>query len=184
MDWTLDRLVPVFDRRTRYSRRVTADPGTVWRAARTLTTQDLVMLRPLMALRHGTSPKMAGTLADGTTPIPLLSIVEGQEFVFATVGKFWKPSSPKPLAGERDPERFLDFDEPGWAKAAMSIRVDPDGDGTQLSTETRVHATSMRARKLFLLYWPMVFLGSKLIRIDILRAIARRAERDVKGQET
>lgn len=60
----------------------------------------------------------------------------------------------------------------------MSISVAPGRDGNALlATETRVHATSAKARNLFRCYWPFVSLGSKLIRVDVLRAIARRAER-------
>jgi hypothetical protein len=63
----------------------------------------------------------------------------------------------------------------------MSIRIAAEGAGTRLSTETRMYATSAKARRLFMIYWPMVFLGSRLIRLDVLRAIARHAERGGAG---
>ncbi|NBM16171.1 hypothetical protein [Streptomyces sp. GC420] len=181
MEWTLNTLVPVFDLRTQCSRRVDAPPNAVWQAAMNATTKDLAVFGPLMALRHGKNPAMSGRLLDGAIPVPLLSTVEGQEVVFGTVGKFWKRSSPDALRGEADPWQFHAFDEPGWAKAAMCLRITPDGAGTRFSTETRVHATSAKARRLFMVYWPMVFLGSRLIRLDVLRAIARRAEREAAG---
>lgn len=177
MDWPLNTLVPVFDRRTQCSRKVAATTDAVWQAIMTVTTQDLVIFKPLMTLRHGRNPAMSGRLLDGAVPIPLLSTVEGQEVVFGMIGKFWRRSPSEDLPGGPDPQRFLNFDEPDWVKAAMSIRIAREGAGTRLSTETRVYATSAKARRLFMLYWPMVFLGSRLIRLDVLRAIARRAER-------
>ncbi|MGW7481264.1 hypothetical protein ACWGH8_22010 [Nonomuraea muscovyensis] len=181
MDWSLNALVPVFDRRTQCSRKVAATPAAVWKATMTATTQDLVIFKPLMTLRHGRKPGMSGRLLDGAVPIPLLSVVDGQEVVFGVIGKFWRRNSPDALPGRPDPRRFLNFDEPDWVKAAMSIRIAAEGAGTRLSTETRVYATSAKARRLFMIYWPMVFLGSRLIRLDVLRAIARRAERGGAG---
>jgi len=53
-------------------------------------------------------------------------------------------------------------------------------DGTQityeLQTETRVVATDVRTRLHSVGYWLLIRAGSGLIRRDILRAIARRAE--------
>ncbi|MEV4078450.1 hypothetical protein ACGFJC_52995 [Nonomuraea fuscirosea] len=181
MDWPLNALMPVFDRRTRCSRKVAAAPAAVWKAMMTTTSQDLLIFKPLMTLRHGRKPGMPGRLLDGAVPIPLLSMVDGQEVVFGVIGKFWRRSSPGALPGRPDPWRFLNFGEPDWVKAAMSIWIAPEGAGTRLSTETRVYATSAKARRLFMIYWPMVFLGSRLIRLDVLRAIARRAERGGAG---
>jgi hypothetical protein len=45
-----------------------------------------------------------------------------------------------------------------------------------LSTETRVEATDRRARVLFGACWVLIRAGSGLIRRDMLRVIARRAE--------
>jgi hypothetical protein len=51
------------------------------------------------------------------------------------------------------------------------------GDGTRLSTETRVQPTDTAARA-FRPYWWAIRAGSGLIRRDVLRAVRRRAERD------
>jgi len=83
-EWTLKRLLPEYDRRTRYSRLVAAPPERVWWAAMTVTAAELTALKPLSALRHGTSPQLSGSLVDGAVPIPLLSTVEGHEVVFGT----------------------------------------------------------------------------------------------------
>jgi hypothetical protein len=49
----------------------------------------------------------------------------------------------------------------------------PQGAGSLLTTETRVHATTARARRLFRLYWLLVGPFSALVRRRWLRAIAR-----------
>jgi hypothetical protein len=58
----------------------------------------------------------------------------------------------------------------------MDFVLVPDGDGTLLTTETRVRATDARSRALFSLYWLAIRIGSGLIRRDLLRAAAQRAE--------
>ena len=47
---------------------------------------------------------------------------------------------------------------------------------TALHTETRVLATGRRARRAFGAYWLVIRGGSGLIRREMLRAVARRAE--------
>jgi hypothetical protein len=46
-----------------------------------------------------------------------------------------------------------------------------EGNGTLLSTETRVHATDAATRRAFRRYWLLVRAGSGLIRRDILSAV-------------
>ncbi len=66
--------------------------------------------------------------------------------------------------GGRDPLVGIDF-------VAL-----PDGSGCVLATETRVYATTARARRLFRLYWLVVGPFSGLVRRRWLRAIARAAQ--------
>jgi hypothetical protein len=52
-----------------------------------------------------------------------------------------------------------------------------EGDHTLLSTETRVLATDAAARRSFRHYWRLIYPGNAVIRIALLRAIRRSAER-------
>ncbi|HKC24690.1 MAG TPA: hypothetical protein VKF32_08095, partial [Thermoanaerobaculia bacterium] len=62
--------------------------------------------------------------------------------------------------------------------AAMNFLIETDGrGGTNLSTETRVFASTASARRAFAVYWRAILPGSDLIRRSWLRAIGRRAER-------
>ena len=59
----------------------------------------------------------------------------------------------------------------------MSFELSVAGAGrTRLSTETRVSPTDERAARMFRRYWTVVRPGSDVIRLDVLRAVRRRAE--------
>jgi hypothetical protein len=76
-----------------------------------------------------------------------------------------------------DLDAFKSFDRPGWAKGAISIRVDRLDDGsTNLTTVTSVQCVDEHARRRFALYWALINGFSGWIRRDMLRAIARIAE--------
>ena len=65
----------------------------------------------------------------------------------------------------------------GWVRIATDFRLVDAGAGTTtLSTDTRVQATGQRARRVFRAYWIAVGWGSGLVRRELLRAVARRAE--------
>jgi hypothetical protein len=58
-----------------------------------------------------------------------------------------------------------------------NLYVQPSGEETLLSTETRIWAPDPQTRKKFAFYWRLISLGSGWIRVLWLRAIKRRAER-------
>ncbi len=100
----------------------------------------------------------------------------GREIVFGIAGKFWAPREMAHLVRVPDARAFTEFARPGQAKGAMNFRVEPlDDDRTLLATETRVWCSDRRARLLFGLYWTLIRIPSGVIRVDMLRAIARRA---------
>lgn len=89
-----------------------------------------------------------------------------------------------PIRGETSlrPDSVADFRRAlpdGWVRIAMDVQLQPHGSGTTLRTETRVLATGPRSKRAFTLYWRLVGGGSSLIRHELLRAVARRAEADV-----
>jgi hypothetical protein len=90
------------------------------------------------------------------------------------------PGEP-PLEGSRGlphvpttPEQFAGFDEPGLAKIATSIRVDPYGaHSSVLTMETRVAVTDEASRRRFRRYWLLIGPFSTLIRRMALRQLSK-----------
>jgi hypothetical protein len=64
---------------------------------------------------------------------------------------------------------------PAALRIAFDLRAEPRPGGSLLTTETRVHAFTPRARRRFRLYWLAVGPFSALIRRRWLKAIAARA---------
>jgi hypothetical protein len=179
----LDRLLPIYDFRSRYVRRVAADVATVWDVLEGLTTTDLPLTRLLMAARTAGRSLRRGGRGEAV-PLPTLARVEGSEIVKGTIAKFWRlRPEPAPIVAG-DPEAFVAFSEPGWAKAAMSMRVVAEGGATFVCVETRVRATDAATRRLFSAYWLLIRLGGAgFIRLELLRAVARRSERAAGGRK-
>ncbi|GAA3233425.1 hypothetical protein [Actinocorallia longicatena] len=177
MDWILDRLLPEYDFRTRYTRRIAAPPEAVWEALNTVTRADLPITRLLSAIRSGGRDRRTGPLT-ASSPLPSLGTNEGVEAAVGRVAKFWRP---RPLPGPDTtltPDGFAAFSAPGWAKAAMSFQLTPGPGGTTLlAAETRVRTTDPRSHRAFAPYWLLIRAGGAgLIRLELLRAVARHAE--------
>jgi hypothetical protein len=178
MDWLIDQLLPAYDFRTRYTRRIAAGPPLVWEAMQAITYQELPVTRLLMAARTGGHARLRGPVAQAVAS-SALGRQEAREAVFGTVAKFWRP---RPVPGPDStgtPDGFAAFTEPGWAKGAMSLQLHTlPGGHTLLAAETRVQATDAGARRAFTPYWLIIRVGGAgFIRHEMLRAIARRAER-------
>ena len=100
-----------------------------------------------------------------------------RELVAGLVGQFWKPVI-EPLhieAGE-----FAAFDEPGYAKLAVSFSVRPYGaERTLLTYEVRTATTDATARRWFRWYWRVIgpFAGLLMgLGLRDIRAMARAAD--------
>lgn len=167
--------MPDYDRREVHRRRTDTSPDALWRAIHELKADELKVMRALMGIR--TLGRRIGdpeqTVLEGFKRMGFREVAEypDRELVIAGIGQFWKPSGG--LYAVTSKEQFLNFREPGYAKAAFNFRID---DG-QLSTETRIAATDPKSRRLFAAYWLLIRPGSGLIRREWLRALDRRAQR-------
>ena len=173
MDWLIDELLPGWDFRSRYARQIAAEPPQVWAALHTVTYRELPLTKLLMSVRTAGRARLDGPLAEGLR-MPVLGQAEAREAVLGQVARYW---TPRPVAGpaaSRTPEGFARFAEPGWAKAALSFQL--TGGRTLLAAETRVLATDPAARRAFARYWRLIRAGGGLIRLELLRAVACRAE--------
>jgi hypothetical protein len=101
----------------------------------------------------------------------------GCEIVFGLVGQFWKLTWSEDQHIP-DPQAFLAFSDPTFAKVAANLLVSVDERGrTRCSTETRIQVPEPSTRRKFAFYWWIISMGSAFIRVLWLRAIKRKAER-------
>jgi hypothetical protein len=166
----LDELLPRHDVATHHARVVAAPPEKVWEAIHGVTLAEMPAVRLLFALRFlptgGREPILAQMQRAGFAH---LAEEPDREVVYGVIAQMWKPGGN--VVTIRDGAEFAAFDRPGYAKGAMSFRL----DGTLLETETRVLATDPGALRAFRRYWLFVRPGSSLIRRLWLSAIAARA---------
>lgn len=176
----LDEIQPVWHFRNHHSRVVDAPAERVAEAVESVRMdRDASPLVRLffrargLSIPSGPTPREALT----STGFTVLAEREGREIVFGIAGKFWAPREMAHLVRVPDARAYVEFDRPGEAKGVMTLVVEPLPDGRALlKTETRVTCSDRRARLLFGAYWTLIGIPSGLIRHDMLRAIARRAE--------
>ncbi len=184
----LDQLMPVFRHRERHSRTIDAAPDAVWDAMLAVTASEVPLSRLLMGIRS-LPPRVAGrrdsfnTAAARpviqtflTTGFRTLAEERPRLLIIGAAMQPWRLVGGQ-VADVVDAAGFRAFDRPGFVLAALSLELEPIAARTRLSTETRVRPTDRQAARAFLPYWLAIRLGSGLIRRDLLRAVAARAER-------
>jgi hypothetical protein len=163
----LDDVLPRWHVRERHTIEVDAAPERVFAAVREATFGEMPLARALFRLRGMGAATARPLFEQLPAGFAVLAEEIGRELVVGGLGQPWKP-----LGGRSPRADFASFDEPGFAKMAMSLRL----DGSTLSTETRVLVTDSASRRKFLVYWVAIRAGSGLIRRSWLKAIKRRAE--------
>jgi hypothetical protein len=181
----IDELMPRFDEVERHALVVHAPPSDVYAALRRVDLRSAPLIRgllflrglpALLARRRRRRPRGPLTL-DGllASDFVLLGERPGRELALGVVGRFWTPTGQ--VMG-LDADAFRAFDQAGYAKAVWDFRVAPEpGGATRLSTETRVRCVDAASRRRFRRYWRVIRPFSGLIRIALLRAVARETTR-------
>jgi hypothetical protein len=180
----LEEVLPRFDASEVHDVWVAAPPEVAFAAVKQVTVGEIRLLKPLEALRAlpgllarrpvfrpDTSARVLDQFTTGVVP---LGERAGTEIAAGAIGRFWRLLGNE-TARVRTREDFLSFDEPGYAKAAISFVVRPERGGSRVVTETRVAATSPDATRVLLRYWRVIRLGSGAIRRSWLAAVRRRA---------
>jgi hypothetical protein len=183
-DQLIDEFLPDWDFREEHGRRIDAPTAQVRAALPAITPRELPLSSAMLALRLAPAAIVARRRPVGLDRPWIDLILEfgfielanrEEEIVFGAVGQFWRlREETVPLA---DAEAFFGFTEPGFAKAAMNVRVAEEYGATRLTTETRVKVTDDRARRSFRPYWLPVRAIGGLMRVEMLRAVARRVQR-------
>jgi hypothetical protein len=143
----LDDVLPEYEFVERHERRIEAAPEQALALALALRAAPDPIVRALFKLR-GVPP--ATTLEDLFVALGLDEVV-------------------------RTPVSWIVVGNKSGVRIAFDLVARPDGNGSVLSTETRVHAHSALARRRFRMYWLVVGPFSALIRRRWLRAVARAA---------
>ncbi len=181
----LDDLLPRFDESELHDIWLDAEPAEVEQALTAVTGREVRLLSPLMALRTLPAWLLGRPRKSDDRQQPLLEAMvragfvrlaeePGREIVLGVAGRFWRLTGNAPVAAIGDREAFLGFNEPGYARAAMSFLIRREGRGSRLVTETRIAATDEKARRSFRRYWRVIRPGSAAIRRSWLAAVRRR----------
>ena len=175
----IDDFLPIYDVRKRHRTRVHAPADRVYAAVRRLDISRAKLSMLLFRLRGipaGLSAPSCFTLDDFLKMrFILLGEKPNEELLLGLVGRFWTTSGELRRV---EAERFREFDEKGYAKAAWNFSLSEQPHGSVLlQTETRVYCLDNASRRRFRLYWLFIGAFSGLIRREILQAVKRNAER-------
>lgn len=168
--------MPEYDVHEVHSIWVRAKPAAAYAAILAVSASEVRLFGPLMRLRtFGRSSRTVDARAPLVEEMKKIGFVElgrrpSKELVLGAVGRFWSPLGNRPVPTDD----FSAFAEPGYAKAAMNFTVAPEGEGSRVSTETRILGTDAEATRKFRRYWLLIRLGSGAIRRSWLKAIRRR----------
>ena len=191
----MDQFLPEYDLSIVHADVFRAPPAECYEAAREMDLFQAPLARALLGLRalpqrvaetvrgRGRTPGAAAPR--GTFRLKdmvglgwiLLGETPGAEIVLGQVSRPWK-SVAAPADVPTTPEQFAGFSQPGYAKIAASLRIDPYGTGSSIVTvETRVAIRDEKSRRRFRRYWALVGPFSSLIRRMALRQLAHELRR-------
>ena len=153
----LDEVIPRWQFRERHSIRIEAAPAVIFDAVLRVTAREIVLFRTLTWIRRlgrAGPPSILNAPPDE----PLLDVATRSGF--------------RRMANDPPHEIVLGIDIAPAIFAAMNFQI----EGQQLSTETRIFASTPKAKRTFAVYWLVIRGGSGFIRRMWLRAIRKRAE--------
>ena len=180
----IDHILPKYDASEVHERLMPGSPAAVWEALHAMRMSEvrlagvLMSIRSLPRLLQGGKPVMQSEDRPALEVLQragfiLLDSAPQQEVVVGAIGKFWKLSGNTPLR-LADRVAFMQFTQPGYARAVMNFRLVPEAGGTRLVTETRIAGTDPASTRAFKRYWLLIRLGSGAIRRSWLAGVARR----------
>lgn len=173
----LDAVLPEYQFISRHQRKIAAPVERVWACILTSDFSAVPIIRALVRM-HGSHPprKKQHSLIEGMKAHGFIELAarQYQEIVIGGIAKPWQ-SGGGAVTG-LDADGFTDFATPGHVRIALNLALEPIGEKTLLTTETRVEALGDYARRRFRVYWTLIRLPSGAIRNAMLRDVARRAE--------
>lgn len=165
----LEQLLPQAFRHETHRRAVAAPQAVVRAAIERVDLHDLPLTRLLMGIRSLGRWRGTGKAIDA---LPPRVVAEDDDSLLMTLAIHRRARRTEfPTV-----DHLNGYAEPGWLVIGMDLRVTAEGERSLISTQTAVRATDPGTRRIFAAYWFLIRAGSGLIRRELLRAIARRAE--------
>lgn len=179
----LDRFIPRPDVRERFEITIRAPAGVVMAEAVDFDLQSPPLVRAVFRLRErlmgasASRPRQPQGLLAETTALGWGRLAE-QPGRLVVCGAACQPWLADVKFTALAPERFADFAAPEQVKIAWTLEARPLGPAiTRFAQETRVAATDAAAREKFRRYWRWARFGIIGIRLLMLPAVRRAAER-------
>ena len=169
----IDELLPDYDVSDRYHVEIDASAADVWQALWTFDMCESPVVSWLFWLRGLPYENLSLSDIDKLN-FKIVGEDMHKEVVFGVVGQFWNPGA---SLLDFEPEGFKDFDESGFAKCAWGFNLEPIGEQTRLTTETRVKCFDKTSRGYFDLYWAFVRPFSGWTRKEMLATIKAKSEK-------
>ena len=190
MNAVLDDILPAYRHRERHATQIAAPPDAVWGALHTLSSRNLRLTRLLTSIRALPQRLPGGRVPGGGLPADRgfieaflergyrdLRVDPPWTLVAGNAAQPWRPRGGANV-DVVDLDGLRAFARRGFVLIATSFELEALGNGTRLSTETRVQPTDAAAARAFRPYWWAIRAGSGLIRRHMLHAVRRRAERE------
>jgi hypothetical protein len=179
----LDRFLPRPDVRERFETTIRAPAPLVMEVAGGFDMQSLPLVRAIFRLRE----KLTGTAPSGPrTPLGILDetralgwgVLDEQAQRYVVCGAACQPWLADVRFTPIAPGAFAAYAVPDQVKIAWTLEAEPLGAATtRFAQETRVVATDAQARVKFMRYWRWARFGIVAIRLLMLPAVRRTAER-------
>jgi hypothetical protein len=179
----LERFIPHPDVRERFETTIRAPAALVMDVAGQLDMQSLPLVRLIFRLRERltratrTVPRKAQGILEETRSLGWGLLAE-QPGRFVVCGATCQPWLANVVFSAVAPDEFLAYAQPDQVKIAWSLEAAEIGPGlTRFGQETRAVATDEQARIRFRRYWRWARVGIIAIRLLMLPAIRKAAER-------
>jgi hypothetical protein len=173
---SLDSWLPDYHARAVQRRRSRAGADELWEAAKRTRIRDTRMLRPLIGARLGPhAPPADATFRELFRTGIFTLLEEGDHYSISGVaGCLWAPRGE--YARFESAADYRQYEQAGRAKGAVLTQVRECDGGSEIVTEIRVWCTDRRAELRFRPVWMIVAPFLRFVRLELLRAVARRAE--------
>jgi hypothetical protein len=160
--------------------------------ARHFDMQSIFLVRAIFWLRA----KAMGATAAAASPLPTLGldalqsmgwgVLDEQPGRYYIAGASCQPWLADVVFTPIPPDAFAGYAEPERVKIVWTLEAEPLGEGggeCRFATETRAAGTDAAARAKFRRYWRLARFGIVAIRLLLVPAIRRRAERRSRPAE-